>query len=109
MFFILVSFLINEISVLNHPQESLCGDIFLGRWGEVNQGDCYVLQSDYLNCLVHIIEVANGLVTFQVCLSLIRVGRKEVVVVPMGKKSECKHVKSTYQHISLQVTFRCVF
>ena len=47
-------------------QESLCGDIFLGRWGEVNQGDCYVLQSDYLNCLVHIIEVANGLVTFQV-------------------------------------------
>jgi hypothetical protein len=32
----------------------------------VSQGDCFVLASDYLNCLVHIIELANGLVTFQV-------------------------------------------
>ena len=47
-------------------QDSLCGDIMLGRWGVVMQGDCFVLASDYLNCLVHIIEVANGLVTFQV-------------------------------------------
>jgi hypothetical protein len=37
----------------------------LGRWGLVNQGDCFVLASDYLNCLVHIIELGNGLVTFQ--------------------------------------------
>ena len=47
-------------------QESLCGDIMLGRWGVTMQGDCFVLASDYLNCLVHIIEMANGLVTFQV-------------------------------------------
>lgn len=47
-------------------QESLCGDIMLGRWGAAMQGDCFVLASDYLNCLVHIIEMANGLVTFQV-------------------------------------------
>lgn len=47
-------------------QDSLCGDILLGRWGVVMQGDCFVLASDYLNCLVHIIEMANGLVTFQV-------------------------------------------
>ncbi|XP_045480207.1 pecanex-like protein 1 [Harmonia axyridis] len=47
-------------------QHSLCGDLSLGRWGLVNQGDCFVLASDYLNCLVHIIEVGNGLVTFQV-------------------------------------------
>ncbi|XP_044747747.1 pecanex-like protein 1 [Coccinella septempunctata] len=47
-------------------QHSLCGDLALGRWGLVNQGDCFVLASDYLNCLVHIIEVGNGLVTFQV-------------------------------------------
>ncbi|KAK9870316.1 hypothetical protein WA026_006402 [Henosepilachna vigintioctopunctata] len=46
-------------------QHSLCGDISMGRWGVVNQGDCFVLASDYLNCLVHIIEVGNGLVTFQ--------------------------------------------
>lgn len=46
-------------------QHSLCGDLILGRWGPVGQGDCFVLASDYLNCLVHIIELGNGLVTFQ--------------------------------------------
>ncbi|KAL3266292.1 hypothetical protein HHI36_010472 [Cryptolaemus montrouzieri] len=46
-------------------QHSLCGDLIMGRWGLVNQGDCFVLASDYLNCLVHIIEIGNGLVTFQ--------------------------------------------
>lgn len=59
----------------------------MGRWGNVSQGDCFgmssdsirfsfnlmvfchslisVLASDYLNCLVHIIELGNGLCTFQ--------------------------------------------
>ncbi|XP_061395087.1 protein pecanex [Musca vetustissima] len=46
-------------------QHSLCGDLIMGRWGNVNQGDCFVLASDYLNCLVHIIELGNGLCTFQ--------------------------------------------
>ncbi|KAF5282134.1 hypothetical protein FQR65_LT02831 [Abscondita terminalis] len=46
-------------------QHSLCGDLIMGRWGLVSQGDCFVLASDYLNCLVHIIEMGNGLVTFQ--------------------------------------------
>lgn len=46
-------------------QHSLCGDLLLGRWGNVSQGDCFVLASDYLNCLVHIIELGNGLCTFQ--------------------------------------------
>ncbi|XP_076061039.1 pecanex isoform X2 [Oratosquilla oratoria] len=46
-------------------QHSLCGDLILGRWGSIGQGDCFVLASDYLNCLVHIIELGNGLVTFQ--------------------------------------------
>jgi len=46
-------------------QNSLCGDIMLGRWGQVNYGDFFVLSSDYLNCLVHIIECGNGFVTFQ--------------------------------------------
>lgn len=46
-------------------QHSLCGDLMLGRWGNVSQGDCFVLASDYLNCLVHITEFGNGLVTFQ--------------------------------------------
>ena len=44
----------------------LAGDILMGRWGVVSQGDCFVLASDYLNCLVHIVEMANGLLTFQV-------------------------------------------
>lgn len=46
-------------------QQSLYGDLLLGRWGNVSQGDCFVLASDNLNCLVHIVELANGLVTFQ--------------------------------------------
>ena len=47
-------------------QHSLCGDLMMGRWGPFGTGDCFVLASDYLNALVHIIEVGNGLVTFQV-------------------------------------------
>ncbi|XP_072945543.1 pecanex-like protein 1 isoform X2 [Epargyreus clarus] len=46
-------------------QHYLCGDLMLGRWGAVQQGDCFVLASDYLNCLVHIVEMGNGLVSFQ--------------------------------------------
>uniref|UniRef100_T1IPX1 Pecanex-like protein n=1 Tax=Strigamia maritima TaxID=126957 RepID=T1IPX1_STRMM len=46
-------------------QHSLCGDLLMGRWGSVAQGDCFVLASDYLNCLIHIIEMGNGLVSFQ--------------------------------------------
>lgn len=46
-------------------QHSLCGDLILGRWGPVSSGDCFVLASEYLNALVHIIEIGNGLVTFQ--------------------------------------------
>lgn len=46
-------------------QHSLCGDLMLGRWGNTNQGDCFIMASDYLNALVHVIEMGNGLVTFQ--------------------------------------------
>uniref|UniRef100_H3BC49 Pecanex-like protein n=1 Tax=Latimeria chalumnae TaxID=7897 RepID=H3BC49_LATCH len=46
-------------------QESLCGDLFLGRWGNYSAGDCFILASDYLNAFVHLIEIGNGLVTFQ--------------------------------------------
>ncbi|KAJ7416599.1 pecanex 2 [Willisornis vidua] len=46
-------------------QESLCGDLTLGRWGNYNTGDCFILASDYLNAFVHLIEIGNGLVTFQ--------------------------------------------
>ncbi|KAG8189936.1 hypothetical protein JTE90_009077 [Oedothorax gibbosus] len=47
-------------------QHSLYGDVVMGRWGAVEQGDCFVLASENLNCLVHIIEMGNGLITFQV-------------------------------------------
>uniref|UniRef100_A0A4W4EA62 Pecanex-like protein n=1 Tax=Electrophorus electricus TaxID=8005 RepID=A0A4W4EA62_ELEEL len=46
-------------------QHSLCGDLLLGRWGNYSVGDCFILASDYLNALVHLVEVGNGLVTFQ--------------------------------------------
>lgn len=46
-------------------QHSLCGDVMLGRWGNYCQGDCFIMASDYLNALVHIIETGNGLLTFQ--------------------------------------------
>uniref|UniRef100_A0A8C8S6Z7 Pecanex-like protein n=1 Tax=Pelusios castaneus TaxID=367368 RepID=A0A8C8S6Z7_9SAUR len=46
-------------------QHTLCGDLLLGRWGNYATGDCFILASDYLNALVHLIEIGNGLVTFQ--------------------------------------------
>ncbi|XP_069567654.1 pecanex-like protein 1 isoform X3 [Brachyistius frenatus] len=46
-------------------QHSLCGDLLLGRWGNFSTGDCFILASDYLNALVHLIEIGNGLITFQ--------------------------------------------
>ncbi|XP_035387373.1 pecanex-like protein 1 [Electrophorus electricus] len=46
-------------------QYSLCGDLLLGRWGNYGTGDCFILASDYLNALVHLVEIGNGLVTFQ--------------------------------------------
>jgi hypothetical protein len=46
-------------------ETSLCGDLTLGRWGECERGDFFLLSSDYLNCLVHLIECGNGFVTFQ--------------------------------------------
>lgn len=46
-------------------QHSLCGDLLLGRWGNFSSGDCFIMASDYLNALVHIIEVGNGYITFQ--------------------------------------------
>ncbi|XP_007892642.2 pecanex-like protein 2 [Callorhinchus milii] len=46
-------------------QQSLCGDLILGRWGNYSIGDCFILASDHLNALVQLIEVGNGLVTFQ--------------------------------------------
>ncbi|KAJ8683819.1 hypothetical protein QAD02_019611 [Eretmocerus hayati] len=46
-------------------QHSLYGDLALGRWGALEQGDCFLLASEYLNCLVHIVQLGNGLVTFQ--------------------------------------------
>uniref|UniRef100_A0A670JSN9 Pecanex-like protein n=1 Tax=Podarcis muralis TaxID=64176 RepID=A0A670JSN9_PODMU len=46
-------------------QHTLCGDLILGRWGNYTTGDCFILASDYLNALVHLIEIGNGLVTFQ--------------------------------------------
>lgn len=47
-------------------QQSLAGDLALGRWAcSVEPGDCFVLVSLYLSCLIHIVEVGNGFVTFQ--------------------------------------------
>ncbi len=37
----------------------------MGRWGRVASGDFFILTSDKLNALVHIIEYGNGFVTFQ--------------------------------------------
>lgn len=46
-------------------QKSLYGDLTLGRWGHVDNDNFFILSSDYLNCLVHIIEIGNGFVLFQ--------------------------------------------
>ncbi|CAF3332288.1 unnamed protein product [Rotaria socialis] len=46
-------------------QASLCGEIQLGRLGKVNTGDFFILTSDSLNCMIHLIELGNGFITFQ--------------------------------------------
>lgn len=48
-------------------QQRLAGDIALGRWsgGAVSAGDIFILASEDLHFLLHIVEVGNGLVTFQ--------------------------------------------
>lgn len=46
-------------------QTSLCGEIQLGRLGKVNTGDFFILTSDSLNCMIHLIEIGNGFITFQ--------------------------------------------
>ncbi|CAI4226319.1 unnamed protein product [Auanema sp. JU1783] len=47
-------------------QKSLAGDLAMGRWAtSVHPGDCFILAGFYLNCLVHIVEVGNGFITFQ--------------------------------------------
>ena len=51
----------------HQTRQPVRGDLMLGRWGSVQQGDCFVLASDNLNCLVHIIELGNGLCTFCFC------------------------------------------
>ncbi|KAH9287024.1 Pecanex-like protein 1 [Echinococcus granulosus] len=49
-------------------QQRLAGDIALGRWSSSNvqAGDIFILASEELHFLLHIIEVGNGLVTFQI-------------------------------------------
>ncbi|CDW54210.1 pecanex protein 1 [Trichuris trichiura] len=47
-------------------QQHLAGDLALGRFAsELEPGDCFILASFYLNCLIHVIEIGNGFVTFQ--------------------------------------------
>lgn len=48
-------------------QQRLAGDIALGRWsgGAIYAGDIFILASEDLHFLLHIVEVGNGLVTFQ--------------------------------------------
>nr|CAH8841306.1 unnamed protein product [Trichobilharzia regenti] len=48
-------------------QRILAGDLQLGRLGglSINHGDVFILSTDDLNLLIHIIEVGNGFVTYQ--------------------------------------------
>ncbi len=64
-------------------QQRLAGDIALGRWsgGNLQAGDVFILASEELHFLVHIIEVGNGLVTFQM-RGLEFVGKKRPTFMP---------------------------
>ncbi|KAH3765846.1 Pecanex protein (C-terminus) [Pelomyxa schiedti] len=46
-------------------QETLQSDIEAGRLGTVHTGDFFLLMSDMLTALVHIISIGNGYTTFQ--------------------------------------------
>jgi len=72
-------------------QHSLCGDLLLGRWGSVLQGDCFIIASDYLNALVHIVEMGNGFVTFQLRGLEFR-GLTTVLLNCYRNHSHCQHI-----------------
>ena len=49
---------------------NLAGDILMGRYGTVSEGDIFILASSstsasQLNALIHIVEISNGVVSFQ--------------------------------------------
>ncbi|KAI6650492.1 Pecanex-like protein 1 [Oopsacas minuta] len=48
-------------------QRVLAGEIQMGRWGLVKTGDFFIVirDSDHITAFVHIIEIGNGFVTFQ--------------------------------------------
>jgi hypothetical protein len=53
-----------HITKLTHV--SLLTTVLLGRWAcSIRPGDCFILASNYLNCMVQLVEIGNGFVTFQ--------------------------------------------
>lgn len=49
----------------NSLRKSLYDDITLGRWGEVRAGDVFIMSNEKFTALVHIIQLGQGFVTFQ--------------------------------------------
>lgn len=46
-------------------KKSLYDDISLGRWGDVAVGDFFIVFNDRLTSIVHIVQLSNGYLTFQ--------------------------------------------
>ena len=80
-------------------QKSLCGDVILGRWGRVTSGDFFILTSDRLNALVHIIEIGNGFVTFQLRGLEFR-GQLSLTLAPFAVLYELRYI-CMYVYIQL--------
>lgn len=51
--------------LLSSLKQSLCDDIALGRWGDVKAGDMFILANEKLTSIIHIVQVGNGFVTYQ--------------------------------------------
>jgi hypothetical protein len=77
----------------------------------VSQGDCFVLASDYLNCLVHVIEIGNGLVTFQMRGLEFRgtyCQQREVEAISEGVEDDDGWSGFYYILIQIDIAFVCV-
>ncbi|MGH0129822.1 UNVERIFIED_CONTAM: hypothetical protein FKN15_047175 [Acipenser sinensis] len=83
-------------------QHSLCGDLLLGRWGNYSTGDCFILASDYLNALVHLIEIGNGL-----CVRGLWAGQQQELVFLRNRNPERGSIQNAKQALRNMINSSC--
>ncbi|KAK4469702.1 hypothetical protein MN116_007227 [Schistosoma mekongi] len=96
-------------------QRVIAGDLQLGRLGglAISHGDVFILSTDDLNLLIHIIEVGNGFVTYQLrglefIGTLCHVSESDALRSDPHKSTRfcCCHSKTIHGMLSFNTTIR---